>query len=812
MKKMFLSACLVGLGTWSIAQDAGEISGSIYENGSEKKLSAFPVALLKAADSSEIKTVLTDAEGKFRFPGIAEGSYLLKPHSAMYQPVYSKPLLVKPSGLTDAGSIQLTPKPKNLKEVTVTSKKPMLEQKMGKTVVHVDAMISNTGSSALDVLERIPGVSVDKDGVISLNGRQGVWVLIDGKPAYLTGQELANYLRGIPSSQLDQVELMTNPPAKYDAAGSAGVINIRTKKNKQMGFNGNLSTALAFGVYPKTNNSLNLNMRKGKVNLFSTLSANYRKNFQDLFIDRRYTFSDKSTKAIFNQENNRVKSNESFQAKLGMDFYATKKTTLGFLVSGMTAPGDIKGENQTLLKDKFGSIDSIVTAASKESSNWRNFSANLNLRHQFDSTGKELTADIDYLSYVSVKDQLFHNRTLNPGGLLRYEDLLRGDLPSDIRIYTAKIDYTQPLAGYLFEAGAKSGLVKTDNTAGYFNITNGLETPDYDKTNSFRYEENINAVYVNLSREFKKWGFQAGLRAEHTNYKGFQFGNPMQSDSSFSRQYFSVFPTLFLSYKPGTNHQFGFNYGRRINRPDYEDLNPFLFFLDKYTYGSGNPYLRPMFSDVLEFSHTYRQKLTTTLKYARTKDLFNETFEERGFATIVRVGNYGLMQNVNISVSAQLSPAKWLKSVLFTEARHIWFSGILYGEEFNQSQSAVLFHVNNQADLGKGWTAELAGFYRTKNIEGQMSILPLGEVNAALQKQVLKKKGSVRMTFRDIFYTRPARGEMSFQNTEVKFREFNDSRQVVIGFTYRFGKPVKASPKRKTGGASDEQNRVKSAG
>jgi len=809
-----MSACLIGLGMGPLfAQHAGKISGTVQDEGSGIELQKLPVFLLLASDSSLLKTALTDEKGMYHFSGLQPGRYLVKVESSLHKNTFSNALQLSDTGNQLQNHFRLSPLAKNLKEVTVTTRKPFMEQKMGKMVVQVDALISNTGSTALDVLERIPGVTVDKDGVISLNGRPGVWVMMDGRPAYLSGQDLANYLRGIPSSQLEQVELMTNPPARYDAAGSAGVINIRTKKIKQIGFNGNLSTAFAMGVYPKTNNSLNLNMRKGKLNLFSTISANYRKNFQDLHIDRRYTNTDKSTRAIFNQINERVKTNESYNLKLGADYYASAKTTWGFLITGMTAPGRIWGNNETLLRDKWGTVDSIVSAVSAEKATWRHLAANLNFRHQFDSSGKELTADLDYLSYVSDKDQSFHNKTLNPDASLRYDDVLIGRLPSDIRIYTAKIDYAQPLGtGYKFEAGLKSGLVKTDNTAGYFNVLNGLETPDYDKTNSFRYEENISAAYLNLSKEYKKWGFQAGLRAENTYYKGFQFGNPTQPDSAFSRSYFSVFPTIFLSYKPGDKNQFGFNYGRRINRPDYEDLNPFLFFLDKYTYGSGNPFLRPMFSDVLELTHTYRQKVTTSVKYTRTRDLFNETFEERGFSTIVREGNYGLMQSMSASVSAQVSPARWLKSVLFTELRHVRFSGLLYGEQIGNRQTTFLAHMNNQINLGKGWNAELLGFIRTPGLGGQMKILTLGEMSFAVQKQVLKNKGSLKLTVRDVFYTRPARGEMAFQNTEVRFREFNDTRQVVLGFNYRFGKPIKNVQKRKTGGASEEQNRVKSEG
>jgi hypothetical protein len=361
------------------------------------------------------------------------------------------------------------------------------------------------------------------------------------------------------------------------------------------------------------------------------------------------------------------------------------------------------------------------------------------------------------------------------------------------------------------EAGLKTSFVTTDNTASYFNIVDNVTSIDYDKTNRFQYKENINAGYVNFSRTIKKWGFQTGLRIENTVYEGNQFGNPQRTDSSFKKSYTSAFPTAYVSYNADKNNTFGLSYGRRINRPDYEDLNPFLFFLDKYTYGAGNPFLKPMFSNVFEGSHTYKQWLTTTVNYSQTRDLFNETFEEKGFATIVRQGNYGKMNNASISINAQLKPTKWWSSMIYTEGRYQEFKGILYGEELDVNATNYLVNVNNQFTFKKGWGAELSGFYRTKGIDGQIEIKPLGQLNAGIQKQVLKKKGTLKLTVRDILFTMAPTGDINFQNTEAHFKNTRDSRVATLSFNYRFGKPIKGLKSRKTGGAGDEQNRVKGA-
>ena len=352
--------------------------------------------------------------------------------------------------------------------------------------------------------------------------------------------------------------------------------------------------------------------------------------------------------------------------------------------------------------------------------------------------------------------------------------------------------------------------MQTDNTAGYYNLVAGDKLPDYEKTNQFDYKENINAAYFNYNKDIKKWSVQAGLRLENTNYKGRQYGNPLRKDSTFSKSYTSLFPTLFLGYNPTQKNQFSFSYGRRINRPDYEDLNPFLFFIDKYTYGAGNPFLKPMYSHVLEASHTFNQFLTTTVNYSYTKNLFAEVFEQKDFATIVSQGNYGHMNDASLSFNVQKSVTKWWMTMVYTEAKYTQFKGRLSnGDDVNTSATTYLANINNQLKFGKGWSAELSGWYRTRGIEGQIAIKALGQLNAGIQKQVLKSKGTLKLNANDILNSRNPTGDINFQNTEARFHQFSDNRNVTISFSYRFGKPIKGVQKRKTGGAGDEQNRVK---
>lgn len=809
----------------ALAQTKGHITGSV-KDGSEKTVSGATISLVKATDSSVVKYGVADRNGLFSFSEIPAGAYLVMITSVGHQKAFSEPFVVSETNTAiSLKSIQLEPVSKSLTGIVITAKKPFIEQKIDRMVINVDASVTNAGATALDVLEKSPGVTVDKDGNISLKGKQSVLVMMDGRPTYISGADLVNYLKGLPASAIDQIEIMTNPSAKYDAAGNSGIINIKAKKNKQVGFNGSVTLNYGQGRYAKSNNSINLNYRVGKVNLFANGSVNRGNSFQRLDIRRKFRDSaTKAVEAIFEQSSHMRNQNLFTSLKIGADYFLTKKTTLGVVTSGFINPEKFWSRNTSYLQDAFGAVDSIVYAQSRNDKKWQNGSVNLNMRHQFDSTGREITMDLDYITYGSSNTQQFSNDTYNPNWTLRENETLRGDLPVGVSIYSGKIDYAQPLKkwGGKLEAGLKTSFVTTENEANYYTISGGGEVIDYSKTNHFLYEEQINAAYVSLNRQYKKLGMQLGLRYENTAYKGKQHGNPTQPDSSFKKNYSSLFPTAFLSYAVNESNQLGLSFGRRIDRPDYQDLNPFLFFIDKFTYEAGNPFLKPQFTNNFEFTHTYKGKLTTTLNYSETKDYQNETFEQgkqvngsKNYATIVREGNIGSRKNAGVAVSAQLPVRKWWTAILYSNYNYSKFTGRLNGngEYIDVEASNLMFHMNNQLKFDKGWSGEISGFYRTKGLDGQILIKSMGQLSAGVAKQVLKGKGTIKLNVRDIFYTQYARGEINFGNTEAYFENSRDSRVANLSFTLRFGKPIKgAQPRRKVGGADDEQNRVKVGG
>jgi len=795
----------------------GAISGTIIDGGDQKVINAATISLFKLKDSSLVKINLADKSGNFLFENVTFGKYYLLVTSAGRQQVYSPVLeLNNNRSSINAGKLQLKENVKTLNEVSVAAaiKKPFIERKIDRTIINVDASITNAGTTALEVLEKSPGVTVDKDGNVSLKGKSGVMIMMDGRPSYLSGQELANLLKNMPSTSIDQIEIMTNPSAKYDAAGNSGIINIKTKKNKLKGLNGNLTTGISQARYTRSNNSINLNYHTGKFNLFGNVNYSYWKNYQNLYIHRNFRNEvTKNLETVFEQNTKMIHSSSYENIKAGLDFYANKKTTTGIVVSGFINPNKNIGSNTTLLKDADDVTDSIVVANNTDKGRSNNLSVNLNLRHVYDTTGKEFSIDADYLTYYQTKNQFLVNQYMDPHyNVMRPQSELKGTLPSNINIYSAKTDWTFPITkAAKIETGLKTSYVTTDNNALYQNNTASGYITDPGKTNHFIYKENINAAYVNYSTQIKKIGFQAGLRAENTNAKGHQVGDSTRADSAFTKNYINLFPTVYLSYEANKKNTFSINYGRRIDRPNYGDLNPFYYFLDEYTYEVGNTLLQPQFTDNIELSHTYNGFLTTTINYSHTKNVFSDvikqiTSERKTFQTKDNIAskiNYGL------SVSAYFPVTKFFSTNIYTNVVHDSYKGELDGGNLDVNGVIFFGNMNNQFKFKKGWSAELSGFYRSKGIESQIVMNPMWRMDAGIQKKILKNKGTLKLSIRDIFNSQNFSGAVKYQDIDIRIKNTRDSRTGSLTFTYSFGKPLQNQQRRKTGSASDEQNRVK---
>ena len=797
---------------FSKAQTAmGKISGQVTDT-LNKPVDAATVQLLSAKDSGLVKTELADKDGRFSFDAVKYGNYKLLITAVGFKGYRGTPFIVDEQHQSVIlPVIFLAQSGTQLKEVSISAQKPFVEHKIDRTVVNVDALISNAGTTALDVLEKSPGVQVEQGGAISLKGK-GVTIFIDDKPTYLSGADLEGYLRSLPSSTLDQIELMTNPPAKYDAAGNGGIINIKTKKNKAKGFNGGLNLSLQEGIYGRTNNSFNFNYRDNRFNFFGTLSFNTQNGFNNLNIYRHYFNADGTTNSYFIQNTFIRRTAKSYNSKIGMDFYQDDKTTWGIVLDGMTRPSDRSNLNTSNLLDANGQPDSVIKAVNKEHDNFKNGGINLNYRHQYDKNGHELTADVDYITYQTNSNQLFNNYDYIPNGTLISQDQLNGMLPSNIHIYTAKTDYVLPLKnGFKISAGLKTSFTRTDNIADYYYTINDTTRPDYGKTNHFLYNENINAAYLNLNKDYKMLSIQAGLRFEDTHSTGHQLGNAVIPDSSFTRNYNSLFPTLYLSYKLDTAsvNQLGFNYGRRIDRPYYQDLNPFISPLDKFTYYVGNPLLLPSYTNNFELSHTYKNRITTTLSYSKTDNNVNETIEIVNGIYYSRPGNIGKTINKSLSVDATFDLAKWLSFHFYSEVTNIHTISAFYTGLLDTKGTFVFLRPIAQFNLSNSWNAQMDYLYQSKVTSAQFVVNSRSRLNAGVSKK-LSPSTTLKFNVNDIFYTGINSGTINnLAQTYATYRNLGDSRFATLSLSYRFGKTIANQRKHDNNGAESEQDRVK---
>lgn len=834
MKKISLFLMGLVFSFLSFAQTKnGKISGTVT-SADQKPVEAATVQLINAANKALVKVAITDKSGSYNFEKIADGKYIISISAVGFAKKMTEPLEVNAAKpVVDVAAVQLSPASRAMGEVTVTAQRPFIEQKLDKTVVNVEASPSNAGATALEVLEKSPGVTVDNDGNISLKGKQGVIIMMDGKPTYLSGADLANVLRNLPASALDQIEIMTNPSSKYDASGNSGLINIKTKKNKAKGSNGSLSVGNTTSLFEKDGKteltwkptiSLNYNYKKNKINFFGNAVYNYREGRGMLDIESRYYRDQKQIDSI-----NRVNTafrfrNNNYTLKLGLDYTPNKKNSYGIVLNGFLFAGRPTPTTHTTYSDLQGNVFSRLDSRTINKLSWKNFSTNLNYKHTFDSTGTELTMDIDYSTYQNISDQLLSTGFFD-GNYNQTSDsmFLKGHLPSSINIYSLKSDFSKTYRnGLRIEAGIKSSYVKSDNVVDYLRQkgSNGTWSPD-SRNNHFVYDENINAAYMNMSRQVKKWNMQGGLRMENTNTKGVQ----ESTNSNVTRSYVSLFPSAFVSYTLDKKNTLTTSVSRRLQRPNYQDLNPFTFFLDSLSYRQGNPYLTPQFSWNFELTHNYNGKLNTTLNYTKTNDVISNIIKRQrgsnneiiGFLTADNIASYS---NMGIAVSAPVKFKKWWNANFYTNVYRNHYVGTYISNEtatptvvdLDLAFTSFTVNVQNSFTIGKGWTAEVSGWYRYKTIEQLSLSYPMGQLNFGLAKNnLLKGKASLRINARDPFNFQYYRGLTKYGTVDISINNRWDNRQYGVNFTYRFGKPQGQSRKRASA-TEEEQQRVGAGG
>jgi len=784
------------------------ISSMLRNKGNEPLMNA-DIRLLNAKDSSLLSHTTTDGSGRFVFSGLAKGSYILTAKALGHQ-LYKLPVLL--DGIKDTTFVPVivlqSDRKNNLAEVVIQGKKPLMQMEMDKTVVNVEAMISSASSNTLEVLEKTPGVTVGTNGEIGLNGRTGVLVLIDGRSKYMSAQDLASYLKSIPAALLDQIELIDNPSARYDAAGNA-VINIRLKKNRAGGFTGSVSTGFSQGKYLRSNNSLNLNYNYKKINVFGNIGYTYDTGYVDDSYDRLYfsqgSADPSSSISLFNSQLSR---SNSLNTSFGADYSANANTT--YTVQ-MNINEIRRHDRLSYQSGNYSSavLDSLGSGDTRSGYDKTNLSTGLSMIHKFGKSGRELSADVNYLNYDGANDQYLQNLVFLPDGMQSSSRQFYYHLPSSMNVYTAKADYVHPMRGKTkLEAGFKSSWVSNDNMSEYYNVIDNEQFIDNGQSNHFKYRENINAVYLNAMKSGKYFGVQLGLRAENTIAKGNQMGNEVVTGSSFKKDYTKFFPALFLNYKLDTlgNNAFTLGITRRINRPSYQLLNEFLILRDQYSYSTGNAMLNPQYQYRFELKYQHKQLLRMALSYNRFTDLIFVTTRVENEIFITRPENIGNGFMLLLNTGLSLSPAKWWSLNTDVLLSRMGLHGISNGIKFDPATYVARINVLNQFRFNDVWSAEFGGYYASRDLNGQTFTGGMYRVNTGVQKKILKGQGSLRLAAEDIFHSWVYHNHsIGLENADYAQLSRSDTQRFGFAFTYRFGKDIFSRKNKHQNNALDDE-------
>lgn len=704
-------------------------------------------------------------------------------------------------------SLQKASFSRNLSGVTVTAAKPLIEKKQDRTIVNVDRMITASAGTAMDVLSKLPGVSVDPEGMIRYNNKSGVLVLIDNRPTYLSGADLQNLFRNMAANEIESVEIIPNPPARYDAAGNAGILNIRTKKGLKRGSNGSLVLSASQGQRTRESAVLNLNHRNEKWNAFGSLTTLDRRNKNDQHTDRIFPGNGSTKDQHVNGHDNISQHSRSEALKFGADHYLAPKTTLGVLINAGLRDADFRSATETLLLSGDSLTNKLHTNTSGDL-NRKQATGNLNFRQQFGKPGQELTADLDYLHYRSTTNQQIMTRFYNPGNEENGMPLeLQSAALVAINVWSAKIDYAHPLSEKMrIEAGIKINHVSSSNRLNYLRMQDSKWIEDA-RTNDFKYTERINAAYVNYAATFGNFSLQAGLRAEQTNGKGVQQKGGIQ----FTRDTLNFFPTVFLTYKLSDLHSMGVSYGRRIERPQYELLNPFIVMLDTLTAEQGNPALRPQYANNFGLNYTYNRSLQFSLDYSATNDVLSKLVHQAPGEkiTIFMFQNISRLRTATASVTYSAAITRWWQGSYYSALIRTSYKGMAEGAEVSLRNTSFNANISNSFQWQRGWTAEISATYNGRYLNEFLSIAqPILELNLGIAKSIWDNKARIQLSVNDI--SRPRyRMRTEYGNVNMNYSSLSDSRRVGLTFTWKFGKTTVEKASERTTGTRDVESRLK---
>ncbi len=792
-------------------KETGIIAGKVLGNDNEP-ISFANVLLYAVQDSNLVKAEYTAEDGSFQLLNIGAGKYFIN-ISFVGLPDYNSAAFELSTGQSLVlPDIRLSSKGVDLAEVTVTSKKPLVEVHPDKTVFNVEGSINATGNNVLELLKKSPGVVVDNNDNIILNGKGGVRVYIDGKPTQFSANDLAAYLKTIQSTDIATIEIISNPSARWDAEGNAGIINIRMKKDKRLGGNGNVNLGYGVGQLQNYEGSVSGNYRNKKMNTFGSYSFNDGEWLDNMSIYRE------QNGGVFDQKGQNQNHWQSNNFKLGSDFFINDKNTVGFLVNGYENKYDDSGQVRNAISTQ-GSQQADSTLFSNTSTDGKRRNYNFNLNYRFDDAkGKIWNIDADYGFFKNDNNQVQPNQYFagdgTNGSPLLSENNYHMVTPTKIDISTIKIDHERPFLKGQLGAGVKLSYVKTDNDFNFYNIVEGKDEVDVDRTNFFTYTENVNAAYATYSQQFGKWGMQLGLRAEQTNSEGDLQALKPVNDENVKKNYFNLFPSGGLTYNMSDKHSFQLNVSRRLSRPNYQDLNPFEYRLDELTFRKGNPFLRPQYSNNVQLSHTFMQMVNTSLSFSHTSDLIEQLVDisdENPKAAYLTWRNLAEQNNLNLNIGSPIPIAKWWNGYVNLSGYRTDISADFgEGKIVDAKVHAFNGYMQHTFTLPEDINFEVSGWYNSPSLwGGTFRMNQMWAMDAGVSKKLMKGKATLKLSVSDIFYTQKWSGENNFGDLHMLINGRGDSRRFRANFSYKFGNEQVKAARRRSTGLEDEKNRIK---
>ena len=792
MKKLFYILFIALIVQNSYTQSS--IQGKVLSTNTET-LEFVNVVLRTSKDSSMVKGSITDSTGTFVFENVETGNYFIE--ASMVGFGNGQSALIFHDGNTDSNIKELTLQDGiQLSEVIVTATKPFIEMKADKIVVNVANSSVSAGNNALEVLQKSPGVTVDKDNNISLKGKQGVLVTIDGKNQYMSGEEIARLLESLPAEAVANIEIIHNPSSRYDAEGNSGIINIRLKRNENLGYNGSISLSGRQGWNTNLNGSLLLNFRSSKANIYTNYSNYMWGNDNNLNLYRDIPFAGQNT--IFDQESDMHFEGYGHNIRTGADFFVSDKTTVGVLFKANIGDRDQFVDNHTLITGgNSPGFDQLVVLSDGDS-NHDQLSYNVNLKHSLNDNGSEISFDADYSTYSRPENIVYNNNYMDLNGVnVLNPSSLRNNNNINVNIFATQADYKGAINKVSLEAGAKFSSVETDNNTIFEDMVDGDWVENGLRTNQFVYQEDILAGYVNASTQLGKAMVQVGLRMENTSSDG----HSVTLDQRVQRDYTNLFPSISLSHQIKDKHSLSYTFSRRLNRPNYRDLNPFIEYLDDYTFQKGNPFLQPQYANTFGINYGLGNSLFISANYSKTTDAMTEVIEQFSaenttFQTKQNLDDFEAI-NVNVTMPIVIS-SKWTSRLSLTGFHH-QFNSVIPSGQLNNNQTSFHFYMGNELSLAKGWRAEVTGWYQSALVWGLFELDPQYSMDLGFSKRVMNGLGSIKVGLNDVFFTLRNAVDVLQDDINLQVRQNRDSRRATLSFSYRFGnQKVKQARRRKT--------------